>query len=517
MFFMYKKKDKSKQKEIKFVCIEDLVPKDHILRDIEASIDFDFIYDEVKGMYSEMDWGKPGIDPISLFKIIFIQYLFGIRSMRQTIKEIEVNMAYRWFIGYDLFEKIPHFSTFGKNYTRRFKGTDVFEHIFNHILNEAVKCGFVDASAVFIDGTHIKASANKKKSTKAEVAVQVRDYQDKLDEEITKDREEHGKKPLKDSNDEDEQPPKTKTVAQSTTDPESGMFHKGEHEKQFAYVANTACDKNNFILDFVLGAGNIHDSMMFGGVYDKVINRFPEIEAVAIDAGYKIPAIMKKIIDNGKVPCVPYKRPMTKDGFFKKYEFVYDEYYGCMLCPNNQILSYSTTNREGYREYKSNPEICKNCSVLKKCTESKLHQKVVTQHIWKSYMELAEDYRHTPKYRDIYKLRSETIERVFADAKEKHAMRYTQLRGLAKVKMQVTLTFACMNLKKLTKWKKINGMIPDFSDFIFCFQHLIWKYLYIYRFEQQKGAYAKAYAPFCLRSEQLVTVMVTNSDCRQKY
>lgn len=57
-------------------------------------------------------------------------------------------------------------------------------------------------------------------------------------------------------------------------------------------------------------------------------------------------------------------------------------------------------------------------------------------------MELAEDYRHTPKYRDIYKLRSETIERVFADAKEKHMMRYTQLRGLQKVKMQVTLTFA---------------------------------------------------------------------------
>lgn len=65
-----------------------------------------------------------------------------------------------------------------------------------------------------------------------------------------------------------------------------------------------------------------------------------------------------------------------------------------------------------------------------------------------------------PIYRDIYKLRSQTIERVFADAKEKHAMRYTQLRGLQKVKMQVTLTFACMNLKKLATWKKRKGMLP---------------------------------------------------------
>jgi len=75
-------------------------------------------------------------------------------------------------------------------------------------------------------------------------------------------------------------------------------------------------------------------------------------------------------------------------------------------------------------------------------------------------MELAEDYRHTPIYRDIYKLRSQTIERVFADAKEKHAMRYTQLRGLQKVIMQVSLTFACMNLKKLATWKRRNGLLP---------------------------------------------------------
>jgi transposase len=69
---------------------------------------------------------------------------FSIRSMRQMIKEIESNYAYRWFIGYDIGEEIPHFSTFGKNYSRCFKYTDIFEKIFTHILNEAVSCGFVD-------------------------------------------------------------------------------------------------------------------------------------------------------------------------------------------------------------------------------------------------------------------------------------------------------------------------------------------------------------------------------------
>ena len=160
----------------------------------------------------------------SLFKIVFIQYLFGIRSMRQTIKEIDVNVAYRWFIGYSLTEPIPHFSTFGKNYVRRFKDTDIFEHIFNHILQEAVNASFVDASAIFIDGTHIKASANRNKIEKISVTKSARQYQDELDKEINNDRNRHGKSPLK-----KDEAPKETTRTVSTTDPDSGLFVKGEH------------------------------------------------------------------------------------------------------------------------------------------------------------------------------------------------------------------------------------------------------------------------------------------------
>lgn len=455
---MYEKRNRQeKQGQLHILCIDDLVPKNHILRDIDKAIDFSFIYDEVKGMYSDFDGGRPGIDPVSLFKIVMIQYIFGIKSMRQTIKEIESNYAYRWFIGYDIGEDIPHFSTFGKNYSRRFKDTDIFERIFTHILNEAINSGFVDEKAVFVDGTHIKASANKRKSARKSVPVQAKKYQNQLDEEVEADRQSHHKKPLKKKEQTEE-----KEIVQSTTDPECGMFHKGEHEKQFAYVVNTVCDRHNFILDFVVNAGNIHDSVMFDEVYDKAVKRFPEIKVIAADAGYKTPWIAKKIIDDGRIPSMPYKRPMTKKGFFKKYDYVYDEYYDCMICPSNEILRYSTTNREGYREYKSDPEKCSVCPFKEKCTESKTNQKIVMRHIWEKYIELVEDYRHTPEYSDIYKLRKETIERVFADAKEKHAMRYTQYRGLAKVNAEATLRFACMNLKKLAKWKRIKGLLRSF-------------------------------------------------------
>lgn len=171
------------------------------------------------------------------------------------------------------------------------------------------------------------------------------------------------------------------------------------------------------------------------------------VTGIIVDSGYKIPAIIKQIIEDGKKPIMPYKRLMTKDGFFKKYKYVYDEFFDCYICPNNQTLKYSTTNRDGYREYKSDGSKCEACPFRKQYTESEEHVKVVTRHIWEHYMEVAEDIRHTRGIKEIYSLRSQTIEHVFADAKEKHSMRYTQYRGINKVKMELNFLFACMNLK----------------------------------------------------------------------
>ena len=118
--------------------------------------------------------------------------------MRQTIKDIEVNMAYRWFLGLELYEEVPHFSTFGKNYTRRFKGTNLFEQIFQHILEECYKFHFIDPSEVFVDATHVKARANGKKLRKRIAEQEALFYAEMLRKDINTDREEHGKKPLKD-------------------------------------------------------------------------------------------------------------------------------------------------------------------------------------------------------------------------------------------------------------------------------------------------------------------------------
>ena len=114
---MITKKGNFKDNQYQIICIDELVPKNHILRDIDSAIDFTFIYKEVEHLYSD-EVGRPSIDPVVLFKMVMFQYMFGIKSMRQTVKEIEVNVAYRWFLGFNLTDSIPHFSTFTKNYEK---------------------------------------------------------------------------------------------------------------------------------------------------------------------------------------------------------------------------------------------------------------------------------------------------------------------------------------------------------------------------------------------------------------
>jgi len=437
--------------QVEILCMDEKVPQDYLLRKIDNAIDFTHIYDLVEDLYCK-DNGRPSIDPVVLFKIVLIQHLYGIPSLRQTVRDIDLNIGYRWFLGYSFSEDIPHFATVSYNFRHRFTSETV-EKVFQWILYEAEHAGYLSPEVVFIDATHIKANANINKKCKREIHNAARMYDEQLRKEINEDRENHGKEPFDDDDTNGTASGNTKQTTVSTTDPESGIFRKGEHKRCFAYGAHTVCDKHNFILDVEVKPGNIHDSMVFDTVYDRITQRFPEIEVVTADAGYKTPWICKKVFDDNRIPSLPYKRPMTKKGNLEWYKYVYDEYYDRIICPEYKSLNYSTTNKNGYREYKSRPYICIECPKIEQCTTSKNNQKTVTRHIWYDYIDRAEDVRHSPRGKAAYSMRSQTIERVFADAKEKHGMRYTQYRSLERVSNWVKLKYTAMNLKKLAMWK----------------------------------------------------------------
>lgn len=177
---------------VEIVDTESLVPEEHPLRKIDKAVDFGKLYEIVEPLYSE-DEGRPSVDPVVLFKIVLLQHLDGIASLRGTLRRAQTDIAYRWFLGYTLNEELPHFSTVSCNFRHRFtEGT--IEAVFHWILDEAGTAGALTPAAVFIDGTHIKASANLNRKIRQEVPVAAKRYQDELLAEINADREAHGKK-----------------------------------------------------------------------------------------------------------------------------------------------------------------------------------------------------------------------------------------------------------------------------------------------------------------------------------
>lgn len=461
--------------------LNDLVPQDHLVRKLEDCIDFNFIYPKVEHLYSSI--GRPSVDPVVLFKMLFINIVFGINSMRRTCKEIEVNMAYRWFLGLEISEPIPNYSTWSQNYIRRYGDSNIFEEIFDQILNQALGKGFVSMETVFGDSTHQKANANKRKCVNEEVEIIKKKYEDDLLKEINEDRECIGKKPytsmakteytFDEETGELIEEKEVKNIKVSTTDPESGCFHKGEKEKCFAYSHQTFCDTNGFVVEVKTVPGNVHDSVSFFDAYEEMNTKYEgKIKNVCLDSAYLTPAICREIITNEQTPYMPYKRPMTKKDFFKKYEYTYDEFYDFYICPNNKTLTYTTTDKNGYRQYKSDPNDCSNCPLIEHCTRSKNKVKVINRHLWEEYREAAEEIRHTSKWKEIYPKRKETIERVFADCKENNGLRYTRVKGLKKNQNYSWLLFACHNLKKTALWSwKWNKNTSHISPL----QHLLHK------------------------------------------
>lgn len=438
------------QFELEMVTLEELVPQDHLLRLIDRHLRFDFIREETEHLYCA-DNGRPALDPVRLFKMLFIGYLFGIRSERQLVREIQVNVAYRWFLGMRLTDKVVDASTFSQNRRRRFAGTDIEQRIFDRIVEQAIEHGLIGGKVFYTDSTHLKANANKNRHQLHEVAQTPVDYLAELNAAIEEDRAAHGKPPLP-SQAGDGEPP-VKEVKVSPTDPEAGYMVRDGKPSGFFYLDHRTVDgRHALITDSHVTPANLHDSVPYLQRLDRMRERFGfDVGAVGLDAGYFTPAICRGLEQRDIYGVIGYRRPNHRDGYFHKRDFAYERGTDAYRCPNGQTLHYRTTNRNGYREYASAPAQCAGCPLKGQCTRSANGIKVVTRHVWQDHKERIDAHRLEDKGKRLYARRKETVERSFADAKELHGHRYARYRGLAKVKGQCLLAAACQNMKKIAR------------------------------------------------------------------
>ena len=438
------------QYQFEMVTLEELVPEDHLVRKIDATIDFEFIRDAVKHLYCA-DNGRPAIDPVRLIKMMLLGYLFGIPSERRLVKEIQVNNAYRWFLRMGLTEKIPDASTLSQNRIRRFNDSDVFQTIFDHIVEQALERGMANGRVLYTDSTHLKADANPRKAVNEMRPEGVSEYLAELNAAVEADRKQHEKKPLPGVKKTSENAVAVKNTRVSTTDPESGFMHRDNKPQGFFYLDHRTVDgKHGIIMDTHVTPGNVHDSQPFIGRLAHQVERFGlDTVAVGVDAGYFTAAVCHLTQEMGIALVPGYRRPNKGQNDYQKKHFIYDPEKDVYRCPAGTGLLYGTTDRNGYRHYRSDKAVCAVCPERERCTKNRQARKTITRHVWEEAKEKANALRLTKWGKKVYARRKETVERSFADAKQHHGQRYARFRGLMKVQMQCLLAATAQNMKKM--------------------------------------------------------------------
>ena len=160
----------SRQMAMIFVDIESLIPETHLLRKIERMVSFDFIYDLLAPYYPVT--GRPSVDPVSMFKMLLIGYLYGIKSERRLVEEVQLNIAYRWFCGFELDDTIPNHSTFSKTRTRKWQQSSLFQKAFYEIVKQCIDSGLIDGEAMTADGSYIPANVSRESWINVETEVE---------------------------------------------------------------------------------------------------------------------------------------------------------------------------------------------------------------------------------------------------------------------------------------------------------------------------------------------------------
>ena len=434
------------QNQMILQTMEDIVPEDSLFRKIDKYIDFNFIYDEVKDLYCTTN-GRNSVDPVVLFKLVFIETLDGIKSMRKTCEKIKVDAEYRWFLGIPFGEKTPHYSTFSQNYIRRYAGTNVFENIFVKIVEQAIEYGLVKGETFFTDSTHKKANANKNKYHE-EIVKEVKKRKEWLEEEINEERKKQGKKEFEYKEEIEE-----KKIKVSETDKESGYYHRDNKEKGFMYLDHRTVDgKANIIVDCYITKGNVHDSVPFIERAEYIKNKYGfNMKEWALDSGYDTLEIKKYFEDKKIFGVIGYRRYCQGETKIKKYRFHYDKETDRYICPETGItLEYTgRIDRNGYKYY-SNKENCNGCPEIKRCC-NKQGYRVIRRHIKEELNENARERRLSERGKELYKLRKEKIERSFADSKQNHAYRYAMYKGIEKNQNYTWLICAAQNMKNIAQ------------------------------------------------------------------
>lgn len=437
---------KDNQMQLMVMDIESLVPENHLLKKINQKIDFDFIYEKAVPYYSKM--GRPSIDPVCQLKMLLTGYIYGIKSERRLTEDISLNIAYRWFCGFDFMDKIPDHSLFSQNRRRRFTDSNIFIEIFNHIVRECVEKGIVSGESVVSDGSFIPANVSGSSLIKLnqEVEQSTVNYLEALDEEL---RHQPGYK-------EPTSTVKEKTIVTSATDLDCGYISH-ETKKGLGYLTEMTVDtQNGIVLGVDCYPANQRESNIILNHLDKIqIETGVTIKKLALDAGYDVGAVHRglEILGiEGYVSCIDFSYDILRRNL--KYMQETD----CFECPAGKSLkfiklTYKKSTQNYYRLYRmsaSDRKSCITCEHRKQCTFAYSASRICASAYYPAFYRNRQRYEGL-KYKEMKRLRGIWAEGAFAVLKREHNLARAKKRGLHRVHEECLLSALALNLKRMVK------------------------------------------------------------------
>jgi len=438
------------------LSLERLVPEDHLLRRIAATVDFSFVRRLCRPFYSHT--GQPSVDPVVIFKMLLVGYLYGITSERRLAQEVSLNLAYRWFLGYDFDVPTPDHSVLSKARARL--GSEVFEEFFRQSIELCRQAGLVEEGPVYVDSTLIRAGASVDSLVRREDMVQpplsIEEYLRRLDQEASLPDEEEP--PDSDSGVGPSQmskpaPPNQKLV--SRTDPEATLVNRPDFGRHLAYKAHLAVAgrRGQVITAAVATTGVTADEHLLTEVLwqHRRLSRLSVPEVVA-DAKYGTTSNFLYLGQLGISTAIPTTRFGNMRGdIWGRNHFVWLAEEDAYRCPAGENLRRHTNVRSTSRiQYRAPKGSCSACVYRTQCTPSG-RERTIHRSWAQDFVDANEERLASPLGKQRLIERKIYAEGPFGLAKELHGLRRTRFKGRRSVQIQVWLTAATMNIKKAVR------------------------------------------------------------------
>lgn len=467
-----------------------LVPEDHLLRKINAAVDFGFVHELVEQSYCKY-YGRPANEPELLFRLLFLQILYSLSDER-VIQDAQVNLAYKWFIGINPEDPLPDASQLSRFRNHRLGASQV-EDVLKHVVSQCIEQGLVKSKAILIDSTHTLAGSQKQKpldvlrdAAKRLFRVVVKRHpklekklpklprvkSDEVDAEQTMlaylaelgqmvenllpDHEGAVSEKLGAAKQivEDERLLSQKGIL-SAIDPDARFGWKSSSKSFFGYKEHVAMTEEEIITALEVTPGSTDDGKQLPVLLEQTKTHGINVEEIIADKAYSGKenlAIMKK---ESISPVVPL-HPIVHEGGDRQEGFEYNKDADFVLCPAGErskrkaIQGSKTSGESRSLVYYFDVEKCKACPLREGCYKSGAKSKTYSIRIIADHFKEQIEFELSDTFKERIKRRP-IIEHKNAEMKRFHGMDTARYRGLFRMRIQAYLTAFVVNAKRMVK------------------------------------------------------------------